>query len=512
MTPLFRSSTATAATLALAVALSDGSSSSSSVVVAAAATDDRPQQLQNVDTQLHRRTNQYFGIGARPGRKKRNSIEGYLDEPYVPPWRDPVTTSPTSSPTSSPTTAVPTPRPTAIPSKTPTNFPTRTPTNAPVEDPTAAPVPIGNASAPVETIVSDSGAVFNAAFDEESGERETSCALMPSIGTFVSQVLEIEYFLYVDDEEYVTAEGDALQKIIDSTIDPQLHDALVDAGMSCEGADYVTANYVMVNLTSGGNSMIGAQCLVDETDGLLANATACYQVWSQMEATMWFAPARRQRQLQAATTPFGDREAFNQFTVWTKDAFESLEGSESGDGIRFVEASFRGFVNVNDFDGTTHEESFGVGTDITSAFMGTAYSVDDRGFNLVYALIAVIAGVMIFAFVIFFVIVRRKRNQRAFMEHAMCVEELELDSKDDLNDTADVVDDDSLFREGRPLPEDLKVKLESADHDYRWVGEERKNPIFVATERNVEFRDHLSVLQRRKEEEERLRQYESVML
>ena len=502
MIPLFRPTAAAAVTLAFAVALSDSSS---------VAATDGPQQMQTDDTQWHRRTSEYFAIGSK---KKRNFNNIFPEEPYVPPWRDPVTTSPTQSPTQSPTTAEPTTaEPTTAEPTTaePTPLPTPIPTKFPTNSPTVAPVPIANTPAPVTTIVSDSGAVFTTAFDEESGKEETSCALMPSIGTFVSEVLDIEYFLYVDDEGINRGE-EALQTIIDSTINPQLHDALVDIGMSCEGSDYVTTNYVMVELTTGGNDIVGAQCLVDDADGLLANATACYQVWSQIDATMWFAPARRQRQLQAATTPFGDREAFNQFTDWMQQAFESLDGSDSRNGVQFVEASFRGFVNVNDFDGTTHDESIGVGTDITSAFMGTAFSVDDGGFNLVFGLIAVIAGVLIFAFVVLFVIIRRKRNQKALMEHAKCVEELELDSKDDLNDTADVVDDESLFREGRPLPEDLKVKLESADHDYRWVGEERKNPVFVSTERNVEFRDHLNVLKRRKEEEVRLRQYESVML
>lgn len=532
MHPFNRATMGTTVTLALFGGLSD----SSSGVIAA----DRHQQSQAFDKQLHRGTEEFYGIGSGNYALRQDE--------YIPPWRDPVTSTPTLSPTINPTalpTAFPTIQatlhptisrtadPTANPTFNPTLNPTVNPTANPTVNPTAVPVPVvvtpvvdtpvvdtpvietpavDNTSTSVHDLAAISGSIFHMKVDEETGAEQTTCGVLPSIGKFVSEAIDIEYFLYVEDDG-VSEEG-SIQAMIDSTIEPQLHDAIVDVGMSCRAGDYLTAKHVMVNFTSGGNAMVGAQCLVDNTDGLIANATACYQVWAQVQATMWFSPSRRQRRLQGTTTPFGDREAFNLFTEWMEDAFDSLDVVVSNDenDVQFVKTSFNGYVNVNDFDGTTLDELTDVGTDITSAFMGTAFSQEDGGINLVFGLIAIIAGVMVFAFVILVVVVRRRRNRKALFAHARCVDELELDSKDDLPETADVVDDESLFREDRPLPEDLKVKLESADHDYRWVGEERTNPIFVATERNAEFLDHLDVLRRRREEEERLRQYESVML
>lgn len=498
MNPLFRYTTVTVAALSLVVF-----SDCSSVVIAA----DHQQQQRHIqqahNIQSHRGNQEEFGIGSIS-----SGYEGILDEDFVPPWKDPV-----SSPTTAPTTQRPSQAPTSTRvTASPTASPTTSPETAPpTRSRTAIPVPIAATPAPVETINvnidSSTGIVLNTTFDEVSGARETSCINMPAIGTFVTEVFDIEYFLYLDDEGF--DDENTIQSIVDSYIVPELHDALVDIGMGCNSVDFISNKNVMVDLMSAGTDIVGAQCLINSIgdDGSLANATACYEVWGKVEATMWFSP-RRQRHLQGSTTPFSDREAYNEFTRWMEEAFDSLGGGDSG----LLETSFQGFANVNGFDGTYTELSKDVGVDVAAAFMGTALSVDDSGINIVFGLIAVIVGFMVLGFVVVVAVGRRKRNHKAILEHTRTVEDLELDSKDDLNTTADIVDDDELFREDRPLPDDFKVKLESADHDYRWIGEERKNPIFVATERNMKFQDHLNVLRSRKEQEQRERQYELVSL
>jgi len=255
---------------------------------------------------------------------------------------------------------------------------------------------------------------------------------------------------------------------------------------------------------------------------------------------MWF-PSRRKLS-SGLSTPFGDREAFIQFTKWMEDAFDSLDettaitGDSSSnsdldleslldfDGdIDVVKASFQGFANVNGFDGAVLERPKDVGITTSAAFMGTAFSVeDDGGINVVFGAIAVAAGSLVLVLAVLFVVVRRRRNQKALFEHAMNVEDLRLDAEDDLRMTPDVVDDASLFREDKPLPEDFKVSVESEDHDYRTcanpscehclTGTDRKQPIFVATATDMDFIHHLSVLKNKKCEEIREKQYESVML
>jgi len=430
-----------------------------------------------------------------------------VDEQYVPPWRDPEPNPPIIS--------ISTPVDTSTSS--PTLRPTNPPTNPPTESPTTAPPTRAPTARPVQSFDFESGVLLNTTFDEGSGAKETSCNFMPAIGSFVTEVLDIEYFIYLGDDGI--DDTDAIQDIVDSYIEPRLHDALVDIGMGCNSVDFVTAKHTMVDLASSAKDLIGAQCLVDPSgdDAMLANATACYQVWGKLEATMWFAP-RRQRQLQVSTTPFGDRQAFNDFTQWMEEAFDSLTGGsdtaiQSNSDVEFLKATFQGYANVNEFGGTDLQNAQGAGINIdrTSAFMGTAWSVED-GSITVYGILALVAGVMVFAFVIVLVVKRRRRNVDDFLEHAKGVEELELDSKDDLNDDAVFVDDDDLFREELSLPEQFKVKLESSDHDYRWIGEERKNPIFVATNRNTQFQEHLNVLQQRKEEEQRIKNYEVAVL
>lgn len=488
MNPLYRTTAASVVTLVL-VRLSDSSSGG------VRATDHSHHRQAHI-TQLHRR-NEEYGIGAS------NAAEGYVEEEFIPPWRDPEPAAPTINTTDT-TSAVM--DPTASPTESPvTSPPTEPPTGAPI----ATPVPIVSTSAPVEAIESIPDSAISTTFDEASGVKESRCALLPSIGNFVTEILDIEYSLYFIEDEMLDEES--IQDIVDFSVEPRLHDALVEIGMGCNSVDFITAKHVMVDLSSGGNDLVGAQCLVSaENDLSLVNATACYQVWGQVEATMWFAPNRRQ--LQGATTPFGDREAFNEFTEWMEEAFVLLTESDEEAGSEILKASFQGYANVESVDGVNTELTQDVSIDRTAALTGAAYSADDGGISLVWGLVAIVAGVMVLATAVLIVVVRRKRNRKALFEHSKVVDNLKLDSKDDLDDDADLVDDEYLFQEEQSLPEKFKVKLEGADHDYRYIGEDRKKPIFVATERNKQFRDHLDVLKQKKEQEQREKQYESVML
>ena len=506
MSPLFRATAVTVATLAL-VSSFDGSSNNnnnSNSVVAATA-------------DIHRSTQQQLD-------------ESYFGEDWIPPWRDTEPyvavisiTDPTAGPTNTP--------PTEPPTKAPTGPPTAPPQAAATASPTIAPTASTISDVEPEDVVNDvdPDAVLTTTFDEETGVNETSCALLPTIGNLVTEVLDIEYLLYLNEGEAIVDEN-TIQGIVDAFVEPRLHEALVTIGIGCDGANFVTGNHVMVGLSSSGQDLVGAACpidtLDDATDMVLdsnitatAKATACYQVWGQIEATMWFAPRRQRRRLQGSTTtPFGDREAYNVFTEWMEEAVDSLAGSPTTDsdgatGVQVVKASFQGFGNVNGFDGTNLDlTTQDTNIDRTAAFMGTAWTTEDGRINDAVGLVAIVAGAMVLCLVVLVVVVRRKKSRQAFLEHAQIVEDMALDSNDDLTDGADLVDDESLFRGDRPLPDNFKLKLESDSHDYRWIGEERKNPIFVATERNKEFRDHLDVLKRKKEQEVRAKQYKSIML
>mmetsp|Transcript_7897 Transcript_7897/g.19394 ORF Transcript_7897/g.19394 Transcript_7897/m.19394 type:complete len:472 (-) Transcript_7897:250-1665(-) len=444
-----------------------------------------------------------------PPKRVLNSV---LDEDFIPPWRDDYTHPPTIPPTLSPTLN-PTLPPTGEPTTPPTEFPTQAPipTNAPtLPPPTNAPTPAPPTNpptkAPVEILVG-AGAITTKLEDHY----ETSCTLLPEIGNFVTETLDIEYFLYLSDVEGSLDDAD-LQGIVDGSIEPRLHEALVDAGLGCDNSDFLN-KYVMVDLSTSGRDLIGSECVVDDDFSLGNNVTDCYTVWGQVEATMWFSP--RRRQLQEVTTPFGDREAFSEFTQWMEEAMDSLAGYEIAEtDATVVKASFRGFANANEFDEATEVDlQKDLGVDITAAFTDSALSADDGGISLAWGLVAIVVGSLVLIMAIVVVALRRKKNRKAFMEHVQVVEDLALDSKDEIDNVCDIVDDESLFKQDKPLPEKYHVKLESADHDYRWIGEERnQSPIFVATERNKEFRDHLATLKRKKEQEVAAQQYEMAML
>mmetsp|Transcript_29673 Transcript_29673/g.69837 ORF Transcript_29673/g.69837 Transcript_29673/m.69837 type:complete len:155 (-) Transcript_29673:170-634(-) len=154
--------------------------------------------------------------------------------------------------------------------------------------------------------------------------------------------------------------------------------------------------------------------------------------------------------------------------------------------------------------------------------MGTAYSVEhDPGFNKLMGTLALTAGGLILVLVLMVVVARRRRTNRAVREHAKCVEDMCLESRDDLPNEPGVVDDESLFGEEDPLPENYRLRVEDAHHDYRTCAnpscklcrkEATSLPVFVATDKQKRFDHHLSVLHNTHDEELSARNYESVML
>ena len=335
---------------------------------------------------------------------------------------------------------------------------------------------------------------------------------MPENGNFVTETLDIEYFLYVDNKKG-SINDESAQAIVDDSIEPMFHEALADIGLGCETENFVSDRHVLVELSSSGRDVVVSECAMDEAT-IATNTTDCYTVWGQIEATMWFAPGRRQRNLEA-TTPFGDREAFNEFTNWLQESLASIDGSNvEGFDASMISASFQGYLNLNSIDGTNTELTTGdfLGVDLTASFQDSGLKADESGIDFIWGLVAIVGGTLVLIFAISVVISRRRKQANAILKHTRVVDDLKLDSADEI-DHPEMVNDEDIFQDPNPLPEDLQVKLESESHDYRWVGEERnKSPIFVATERKKGFHDHLETLKRKKEQEILDRQYESAMI
>ena len=153
-----------------------------------------------------------------------------------------------------------------------------------------------------------------------------------------------------------------------------------------------------------------------------------------------------------------------------------------------------------------------MGVDLTASLKESGLKGDDSGIDFIWGVVAIVGGTLVLIFAISVFVSRRRKQANAILEHTRVVDELKLDSEDEI-DHPEMVNDEELFNDQDPLPEDLQVKLESESHDYRWIGEERnKSPIFVSTERKKGFHDHLATLKRKKEQEILERQYESAMI
>jgi len=405
------------------------------------------------------------------------------------------TTSPTDRPTIAPQAPVipPTPFPTSYPTAAPVVPPTSPTTLAPTTSPsTSAPTasrltqltspPTGTPSlttnqSPDDSNETEKGENIQTAIKSDGGQ-VTACSIVPQYGTEVSESLDVEYFLYLGDNADST-DSAAVQAIVDS-LQVQLHTALADVAFDC--TDFVTVEYTMVGLSNDGpgTDTVGAQCALDDAP---ADATSCRQVWAQISVTIWFLGTRRQLEL----SPFGSRTVFFQLVDWLNVAFDSLADPDSG----IIQASFKGFVNLDGIDGTELAEPH-VGVDPTAAFMGTAYTSDVGGLPFSYGQAAVVLAGLVLVLIVVFAIRRRRRNQQKYVEHVKQIDN-RLDSSENSEMSPEVVDDDSLFPEENPLPEEFEVQLEDVYHDYRTCAIptckaclERKDPIFVSTDRNMD--------------------------
>jgi hypothetical protein len=155
---------------------------------------------------------------------------------------------------------------------------------------------------------------------------------------------------------------------------------------------------------------------------------------------------------------------------------------------------------LDGFDGTVLGNPQ-TGSDPTSAFTGSSYEAQKGGLPFSYGQIAVIFAGLILMTIVVYVVIRRKRDHKAYVEHMKEIDNLHLDSNDDLNYDPEVVDDESLFQDGDPLPEEYEVQLEDKDHDYRTCAIptcraclQRRDPIFVVTDL-LNFERNLSRLQ-----------------
>jgi hypothetical protein len=390
-----------------------------------------------------------------------------------------LTPSPTDFSTTSSSTAAPqTPNPTQGPTKnvpmtTTAPFPYPPTTKQPTRSPAKEPDDI------VETIM------------ERDGSQYTTCSFVPQFGTSRSEKVDVEYFLYLGEDAGPT-DMNSVQSIVDS-IQSQVHNTLASTAFNC--SDFVNVNHAIVGLSHDGpgSDTVAAKCRINVSR--YTNATSCYQIWAQMNVTMWLSGGRRgRRYLQSSL--FESRDAFMDLIDWFEVAYRSVASPDRG----ILKTEFKGFANLDGFDGTVLANPQ-IGTDPTSAFMGTTYEAEKGGIPFSYGQVAVVVAGLLLTAVVVYVAIRRKRNHNAYVKRLKEIDDLHLEVNDDLTDDPEVVDDASLFQEGNRLPEEYEVQLEDRDHDYRTCAIptcsaclQRRDPVFVATEKR-DFERNLSALQ-----------------
>ncbi len=300
-------------------------------------------------------------------------------------------------------------------------------------------------------------------------------------------MVEFEYFLYLGPPADGTADAISLVDSLEVT----LHEALVAIAMTC--SDFADAKYSVVGLSKGASDSVEGLC--DASNGPV-EATSCYKVLASITVTMWNAIWRRQRKLQ--NNLIGGGVSFDQFVEWLLEAMSTVQNQEEG----ILEVAFNGFVNLDGIAGTELSDHTDISSDPTNAFIGSAdSSTDTGGGDFSYGIAAIAVGGVALALIVVFAVSRHRRSHRAILQHVKHVDELRLDTFDELDTKTRIVDDDSLFEHTENLlPNDYEVQLEDIDHDYRTCASptcrvclERREPIFVPTEKR-DFLRHLSDL------------------
>ncbi|KAG7350426.1 hypothetical protein IV203_009786 [Nitzschia inconspicua] len=322
-----------------------------------------------------------------------------------------------------------------------------------------------------------------------NGGQETRCSHVPaSSGMPVTETVDLEYFLYLN-ENAVTAESNATmttteeaQDIVDSLLQPKLHNILADVAFNCSDLAQQAFSIVMLSNDGPGTDLVVAPCTLEAGP---SDATACYQVWAQMTVTIWFSDnSRRVLERNLQNTPFGGQSAFYQFVDWLETAFSVLPEADAG----VVGTDFKGFVNMGGLGGTSLSDPQQFG-DTPSSLIESSKSIKQSGMPFSYGQAMIVLAGLIMVTLLVFILKRRWRNDRALRKHLEEVDDLHLDTIDEMEEYPIIVDDASLFQEKRPLPEEFEVQLEDLHHDYRTCASpscraclQRKDPQFVLTD------------------------------
>jgi hypothetical protein len=392
------------------------------------------------------------------------------------------------------TTIFPTEGNTVSPTSSPTNLTTVSTTVSPTISPTVSPTilfvpatlaPINATDAPTESPTdspTETPESYVATSFKSNGGEETNCSYVPqSTGESVTETLDMEYFLYLSEVAAPTSDTAAVQSIVDS-LQPKLHDTLVDIAFNCSGLSEQAFSIVQLSNDGPGTDLVGASCPLDA--GHTA-ASSCHQVWAQMTVTLWFSGNNsRRRDLQS--TPFGGQSAFYQFVDWVEAAFAALPDTQAG----ILGTEFKGFANLGGFDGTTLSDPQQFG-DTTDSFIDSNKSIQNTGLPFSYGHAMIVLAALVMTTLVVLILGRRWRNGRAVRKH---LKEVHLDNLDEMEEDGVIVDDASLFQEEPPLPEEFEVQLEDLHHDYRTCASpscraclQRKDPQFVLTDlRNME--------------------------
>jgi hypothetical protein len=397
------------------------------------------------------------------------------------PVTDPPTPSPvfpTDPPTPSSVTDPPTPTPTTDP---PTFALTPNITNSPTASPTVLP-----SSAPTEEPES-----YEESTIKTTGGQETNCSWVPtSTGVSITETLELEYILYLNDGATAATASDtiAIQATVD-LLQSKLHQSLADVSFNCSDLTDQAFSIVGLSHNGPGSDVVGASCSLEAGP---SEATSCHKILAQMTVTVWFSEDQSRRSMirqyrGLQSSPFGGNAAFHQFLAWLESAFAVLPDPNAG----ILATEFIGFVNLGGFDGTVLSDPH-QSVDTPNSLIDSNKSIEESGLSLSYGhALIVVAGVIMVTLLVF-VLGRRWRNGRAMKKHLTNEDNLHLDTIEELRRNHEIVDDESLFQEGTPLPEEFEVQLESLHHDYRTCVSpsclaclRRKDPQFVLTDLRV---------------------------
>jgi hypothetical protein len=318
------------------------------------------------------------------------------------------------------------------------------------------------------------------------GGQLTNCSYVPNLGASVTENLDLEYFLYLNDAVAGGTDSASVQAIVDG-LQQDLHNVLSASVVEC--GDFVTKDHVIVSLANDGpgSDLVGAPCALENAT---TNAMSCHQVLAQMSVTVYFSGGRRRherilsdalRKLQ--TTPFGDPTVFASFATDLEIAFATLPDATKG----IAETEFKGFVNLNGISGTVLTDPKDISNPVDS-FIESSQSKKNTGLPFSYGHVAILLAGLVMLSLVVLVLLRRGRNRRAYKKHLRDVDALHLDPIDEIDESPEVVDDESLFQEEDPLPEGFEVQLENSSHDYRTCNSpacraclRRKDPVFVTT-------------------------------